>query len=67
MLCLGDESTDPCVKQGAAMGSVGCVLLTHVVKRGYQEARELLTTPSLLPSQGLKVGLQDLGSLFQPK
>lgn len=67
MLCLGDESRDPCVKQGAVMGSVGCVLLGHVVKRGYQEARELLTAPPLLPNQGLKLGLPDLGGLFQPK
>lgn len=49
------------------MGSVGCVLLGHVVKCGYQEARELLTAPSLLPNQGLKVGLCDPGGLFQPK
>lgn len=46
---------------------MGCVLLSHVAKRGYQEARELLSTPSLLPNQGLKVGLSDLGGLSQPK
>lgn len=67
MLCLGDESRDQCVKRGAAMGSVGCVLLTHVVKRGYQGAHELLTAPALLPNQGLKVGLRDHGGLFRPK
>lgn len=49
------------------MGSVGCVLLSHAVKRGYWEARELHTAPSLLPKRGLKVGLGDLAGLFQPK
>lgn len=49
------------------MGSVGCVLLSHVVKRGSREARELHTTPSLLPNRGLKVGLGDVGGIFQPK